>query len=79
MAEDTTDEAAAADEMAAEPGKPASQVEAEHPSEEVQEQEARELASRMPGLLSRDEGGDESEAEEDPADEAPAEEAPAEG
>lgn len=75
MAKDTHDEAAAADEMTAEGGKPASQVEAENPSEEAREQEARELRSRLPGAVPADGEADEMAATDEgqPAGEAPAE------
>lgn len=81
--EELHDEAAAQDTMAV-AGKPASQVEAENPPEEVLEQEAREMSSRMP-QAAEDEAAaaDETEADAEPpaepADQAPLEGSPEEG
>ena len=76
MSEETADQAAQEH-----PGVPDSQWEAEHPSGEAAEQEAREYASRMPGAQApADE--DEAAASDEMAatDQAPtADDAPAEG
>jgi hypothetical protein len=66
----------APDEGREHPGVPDSQWEAEHPSDETAEQEARELAARMPPV-SGDEADQEAETDADPSDEAA--DAPAEG